>query len=1499
MERHISVHIDQTDSDTVRLLYDYGSGGQPSPVAVDATAVQRWIDRAETDYYAELPVDPKDRDRHLRSLVAFGRDLYAFLDTPRRLLSRCGESGARDGSVLVLGISVGHSTARFGHLPWELLHDGDTFVVTAPSPIVPVRRLLTGASVSRAPGQRPLRLVFMACAPDLDTAAPLDYDAEQGRIWERTRRQQIELEVEELGDIDELEERIHRRGAGEIDAVHLTGHAIHTDDGPKFLTEDPMGGARRTGFRDLHRSLAGRSTVVFLSGCRTGEAADAGAVASLAEELAQATAPVVLGWGRPVADVMATKAAAVFYQWLARGEPPTTALARTYREMHATVPYWHMLRMYVRGRAPGPLVVPAAERPVRPVPRDAIIVGEARPGKAEPAFPDPLRFVGRRRQVQQAIRVLHPFTDARAARSGLIVQGMGGIGKTTLVGRVCQRLQDQFRIVILRLRENYLTEEYVRQALTAPEFADMVEGIDDDLPLAQWLGAAFRRHQGNLLFWLDEFETNFRPDRTTAQDIAMVDELPLAQSGAVQVLEALATALGAPQRSDRLVITSRYPLRLPCTARFETITLNPPREDEITRLIHRLRTDGPTALTSEQIAAIREAASDNPRLLVIQFNEARSGTHLTGDLLRVRLRETRDRMVDADLLLPALVDKVNEESVRLLEAATPFCTPVPARALARLVDESAARVMERVDKLAGLNLLERSWQDGAARFVVPLIVRARLKGQGSAAGPAARCAAALAAELGDFLDEPDVRRLDQPLLHELRRLALASGDIRPAVDATLALSEIHSTFGRYGEVAKLCHQLLSHTSEHRLYRTLAEAESELGHSHDAMRYFEHALTQCLPATDRDRAQTLVAVAYHFTFQLPRTPLDQRAAQLREAIGLARRDGAIPGTLSQALRTLARVLATSDDPAEREPVPGLLEEAMDVARGIADGGAEANCVRFDRVCAVLQDRGDFRAAEAELDAIVKAYENLQQPRNSAVALLEAANNWLELEEVDQARSLIKKVDALNRYLQSPRTEVELEMLKGDVAFRQGEYVAAEDHYVIGFESASRMGYEQWELAGLRGRLMCRRSLGDPEGATLLRRDVLRRNQELRSPTYRVDLLLATVEQTDMDSDDQRREVLERAGEAASLARTNGLPGRELRAWEWWCEAADELGVSAAEREAALRRILDLQRNTEDTERTDTLIRLGRLLLTGERFGEARSPLAEALAAQTGDEADEAELRRLLAEAARGSGDPMAAAKELTAVARIRIGLGHHDTAARTLRELAAVHGEVMAPAIAYERLRDARCLARMVPNVELEHQILEELTTLADVLARPGEGLRWQLATESAHLRRAPLRVVVAVDLVRFFDTRQGGVAIEETERIREQIREEDDWLMPGTWYSADENLPPRSYIIYVWGDPVHQGLLPTDHALIPARPPETRTGRVTTEYGISTVEWLTDSEAAGRPTLDPAQVAVRNLRMAARLHRPRLEPYEEPTPPPEPDIGDFTVEQILERLGGV
>ncbi|HBE53970.1 MAG TPA: hypothetical protein DDW76_35775, partial [Cyanobacteria bacterium UBA11369] len=73
--------------------------------------------------------------------------------------------------------------------------------------------------------------------------------------------------------------------------------------------------------------------LIFLSGCRTGQAGKSGAVPSMAEELLERGATAVLGWGQKVLENDATAAAAALYKELARGKKLTEAIACTYQEL--------------------------------------------------------------------------------------------------------------------------------------------------------------------------------------------------------------------------------------------------------------------------------------------------------------------------------------------------------------------------------------------------------------------------------------------------------------------------------------------------------------------------------------------------------------------------------------------------------------------------------------------------------------------------------------------------------------------------------------------------------------------------------------------------------------------------------------------------------------------------------------------------------------------------------------------------------------------------------------------------------------------------------------------------------------------------------------------------------------------------------------------------------------------------------------------------------------
>src|SRR4051812_5538162 len=163
----------------------------------------------------------------------------------------------------------------------------------------------------------------MATSP-FGVVPELDFEAEEGRILRATETYPLSLTVEETGNLDELGVLVSGYPEGHFDVLHLTGHADHRPDGPRFLTESVTGEPRWVSAPEIAQALpAGRrSSLVFLSGCRTGQATGEGSVPSLAEELLAQGFPAVIGWGRPVYDTDAILAAAALYDRLAAGYSP-------------------------------------------------------------------------------------------------------------------------------------------------------------------------------------------------------------------------------------------------------------------------------------------------------------------------------------------------------------------------------------------------------------------------------------------------------------------------------------------------------------------------------------------------------------------------------------------------------------------------------------------------------------------------------------------------------------------------------------------------------------------------------------------------------------------------------------------------------------------------------------------------------------------------------------------------------------------------------------------------------------------------------------------------------------------------------------------------------------------------------------------------------------------------------------------------------------------------
>ena len=184
-----------------------------------------------------------------------------------------------------------------------------------------------------------------------------------------------------------------------------------------------------------------------------------------------------LGWDGSVYDENAILFAQTFYKQLAAGRSVSYAAAQAQGALlraHLKDPkrgrHWHLARVYLGPQGGGALC--ASTKPKRTFRRD--------PGYKEFLDPKGLRvpvataaeFVGRRRQAQ---RVLRAFRDQEGA--GVLIQGMGSQGKSSLAARIANRMPRHETVVIFGRYDTLAVFDALKEALPPKLRAD----FDTDL----------------------------------------------------------------------------------------------------------------------------------------------------------------------------------------------------------------------------------------------------------------------------------------------------------------------------------------------------------------------------------------------------------------------------------------------------------------------------------------------------------------------------------------------------------------------------------------------------------------------------------------------------------------------------------------------------------------------------------------------------------------------------------------------------------------------------------------------------------------------------------------------------------------------------------------------------------------------------------------------------------------------------------------------------------
>jgi tetratricopeptide (TPR) repeat protein len=505
-------------------------------------------------------------------LLALGRGLYRFLD---------GDSGdltkLLDGAPRPIHFEIAAPTRRpdqsalaLLRAPWELLANDQGFLAGDDRlGFSPVRRLGRPTALPPLDPHR-LGLVFMAASPR--GVVDLDYEAEETAIMTAVGSSDLDLLVEESGNPHELGDRIVEVPA--MQALHLSCHGHNAwrvagaaDRRPVLMLEDEGGGELPTDAGALIAALRAKPPrLVFLSACLTaaGGGARRGVLAqSFAEALVDGGLPATLGWDGSVADRAAIAFAATLYDSLAGRSDLTDAVASARRSLlnapdEALRGDWHLARLWLGPGGGGPLVGGSRRRDLVPNHGEKEFLVKQR--RKVPVASHEM-FVGRRHELQTVLRALREGTHA-----GILLHGMGRLGKSSLAARIANRRRDLKLAVVFEhygaldifaaleeaLQENRDARELVRQS--AQRVRKKPESLEDAL-IDLLCAPCMEVGDGGtpLLLIIDDLERILDLDPAGGPTRVKPESAPVMRA----VLRAFNRTI-----DSRLILTSRHPFVL-------------------------------------------------------------------------------------------------------------------------------------------------------------------------------------------------------------------------------------------------------------------------------------------------------------------------------------------------------------------------------------------------------------------------------------------------------------------------------------------------------------------------------------------------------------------------------------------------------------------------------------------------------------------------------------------------------------------------------------------------------------------------------------------------------------------------------------------------------------------------------------------------------------------------------------------------------------------------
>ncbi|WP_027268956.1 tetratricopeptide repeat protein [Leptolyngbya sp. PCC 6406] len=969
---HIDLH-QGPDESTAVLRYGWENLNQFQRRTLPLGAIADLVAASEATYYTAY------NQLTLGDLVSAGQQLYRWLDGADRWLTQTLATAPPQGNRAI-GLAIATAGA-LAHVPWELLHDGEDFLATKVRPVVPLRWCGGSAPMPRPltltdrPQNRALTALFMATAPTAPGVSELSYEQEEAQILQATARQQIALQVEESGCLTELRYLLASYPPeGFPDVIHFSGHAGHGARGPIFLTETETGDLWEATAADIGEALQFRwPSLLFLSGCRTGERMAQGAVPSLAEALIAQGAGAVLGWGRPVLDRDAMWAAAALYGGLAEGLGLLEAQSRTVRALlKAKARDWHLLRLYVGATVPGALVTPLRTRGRKRAPQPTVTT-EFLDGAGNVKVASRESFVGRRRPLQHCLRVLRDPSDPRL---GVLIWGLGGHGKSSLAARLGDRLPEFQRLVwVGRVDEPTLVSQ-LANALDQPALRPTLLADDEDLKYR--LRRVFRQlldlpqPPPPFLLVLDDFEQNLEADCRTLKPAAAA------------VLTALVTAITEAHAPHRLILTCRYEFDFALSSKLALQPLGQMQGAELTKKCAQL--PGFMTQTQEDPAAPQRRqralalADGNPRLLewldkLLQAT-LEPGLDLDQILARLEALEQDQGELRQQVLAATLLDQMDAPLGQMLRRGLLFLLPVPLAVLGQVCTDMPG-FEGLVARALRLGLLETTPPhpdptDPTLLVRVPRVLPLT-------APPEPALAAAAAQALYGIWWQGQRGTEAQQL--EVHRLALAGQVGEVAAEIADVVARGWNSRSRFREVVHLCKNTLRLVEDYRVYQRLAWAEDDLGDREKCLQHYQQALDLCPEEDEEIKASILHNTAVVKANQgdvAGAIALYQQSLEIKERIGDAQGKAA----------TLHQMAILKANQGDVEGAIALYQQSLEIQERI--GNAQGKAASLHQMAILKANQGDVEGAIALYQQSLEIEERIGNAQGKAISLATLGN-----------------------------------------------------------------------------------------------------------------------------------------------------------------------------------------------------------------------------------------------------------------------------------------------------------------------------------------------------------------------------------------------------------------------------------------------------------------------------------------------------------------------------